>query len=450
MAVNLPREVALKIIYDINENGAYSNIALNKHLEESNLKELDRGFVTELVYGTVKWKLSIDWAISQFSSIKLKKISPWILNVLRLGVYQLLYMDRIPESAACNESVTLARRYGHSASSGFVNAVLRNIARNKHSIKYPDKSREPVKYLSVRYSYPEWLVESWVERFGTEFTEGLLESGNKTPELTVRANTLKISSEELADRLVAEGVEVEKARYMEDSLILKNPSSLTRLTSFKEGRFQVQDESSTLVGKVLDPQPGNLVLDVCSAPGGKATHIAQLMKNTGKVVARDIHEHKIKIIEEAAKRLGITIIQAEMYDAAKIDHNYKGKADCVLVDAPCTGLGIIRKKPDIKWSRNLGDKKEITELQSKILAAASSYVKAGGTLVYSTCTIEPEENEEMVKVFLLENKDFEMENIERFLPQNLKVDSASQGFVQLYPNIHGIDGFFIARMKRRS
>lgn len=450
MAVHLPREIALKALYDINEKGAYSNIAINKYLEETELKNIDRAFVTELVYGTVKWRLSIDWIISQFSSVKLKKISPWILNVLRLGVYQLIYTDRIPDSAACNESVTLARRYGHSASSGFVNGVLRTIARNKENIKYPDKEKELMKYLSIRYSHPEWMVESWNRRYGNEFTESLLNSNNQTPELIVRVNSLKTTTEGLTEQLKAEDIETVKARYMDDALLLKSPSSLTHLKAFQEGLFQVQDESSMLVGRVLNPKPGELVMDVCSAPGGKATHIAQLMKNQGKVIARDIHEHKIKLIADAAKRLDLTIIHPEMYDAAKIDNNYRGKVDRVLVDAPCTGLGIIRRKPDIKWTRDSKDCSEITALQAKILSAASNYVKPGGVLVYSTCTIEPEENEEQIKQFLQSHRDFEVTDITSFLPEGLQVESAEKGYIQLYPNIHGMDGFFIARLRKRS
>lgn len=450
MAVDLPREVALKTIYDINEKSAYSNIAINKNLEDRNLKDVDKAFITELVYGTIKWKLTIDWIIGCFSSVKLRKISPWILNILRLGVYQLLYTDKVPESAACNESVLLAKRYGHAASSGFVNGVLRSIARNKSSIRYPDRTSETIKYLSIRYSHPEWMVESWLKRYGLEFTEKLLESNNGLPELTVRVNTLKTDVEGLVSELKEEGIETERTKYLSEALALKNPSAISHLNSFKKGLFQVQDQSSMLVARILDPAPGEMVMDVCSAPGGKSTHIAQLMEDKGVVISRDIHEHKIRIIEDTAKRLGITIIKAEMYDAVKIDNNYIGKADRVLVDAPCTGFGIIRRKPDIKWSRSSGDTKEIKDLQYRILTAASSYVKPGGCLVYSTCTIEPDENENRIKDFISKNSGFEMEDITSLLPAELRSDESQSGFIQLYPNVHGIDGFFIARMRRRS
>ena len=449
MALDIPRETALKILYDINEKGAYSNISINKYLDNSELRDLDKGFITELVYGTVKWKLSIDWIIEQFSSIKIRKLSPWILNILRLGVYQLIYMDKIPESAACNESVNLSKRYGHAASSRYVNGVLRGIARNKGNIKYPEPKEDFNLYLSVKYSHPKWMVDQWIERFGSSFTENLLKSNNITPDLIIRVNTLKASKEQLAESLRDEGVEVENARYVEDAFIIKNSSSITKLKAFKDGWIQVQDESSMLVSKVLNPCPGDLVIDVCSAPGGKSTHIAQLMKNEGTVMARDIHDHKIKIINDAAKRLGQSIIKTEVFDASKLDENYLGKADKVLVDAPCTGFGIIRRKPDIKWARNLNDKSEILELQKKILRVSSNYVKSGGVLVYSTCTIEPEENISMVEEFLKENKDFMLEDISPLLPEKLKKPEAAKGYIQLYPNVDEIDGFFMARLIRR-
>lgn len=446
MAVDLARETALKTLYDIMEKGAYSNIALNKHLEQPEMNSMDRAFITELVYGTVKWKLSIDWIIQQFSKVKLKKISPWVLNILRLGVYQIMYTDRIPESAACNESVKLAKKYGHSASSGYVNAVLRNIVRNRDQIPYPDGNKEYERYLSIKYSHPEWMVRQWVSRYGRDFTESLLVSNNEIPDFTVRVNTLKVSRDQLIDGLEANSVKARKGRYADEAVILENPSSITKLDAFKKGYFQVQDESSMLVGIVLDPQPGELVMDVCSAPGGKATHLAQRMQDKGTVIARDIHEHKVALIKEAADRLGLAIIKPEVFDALEIDNNYIGKADRVLVDAPCTGLGIIRKKPDIKWARNEKDKTEIVKLQTEIINAASKYVKPGGVLVYSTCTIEPEENEEVVRRFVENNRDFKTVDISDVLPKELDKKSAKEGYIQLYPNIDGVDGFFIAKL----
>ncbi len=447
MAVDLARETALKILYDITENQAYSNISVNRHLENEKLREIDRSFATELVYGTVKWLLQIDYIIGKYSSIKLKKLSPWIKNVLRLGVYQLLHTDRIPVSAACNTAVDLAKRYGHQASSRFVNAVLRNVAKNKDSIPYPDKN-DIVSYLSILYSHPVWMVEKWIELFGTEFTEKLLKSNNQVPDFIIRTNTLKTDRNTLLDMLHKEGISAEPGRYVEEAVILKNPSSIANLEAFKKGYFQVQDESSMLAAKILDPREGETVIDVCSAPGGKATHMAQLMNNKGTVIARDIYQHKLNLIEQSCSRLGIDIIKTDIHDACSLDDTLVGKADRVLIDAPCSGLGIIRKKPDIKYSRTDNDLKEITVLQRDILKNASKYLKVGGYMIYSTCTIQPQENLEIVQDFLAENPDFTLTGFKELMPPTLDIASSAEGYIQLFPNINQTDGFFISKIKR--
>lgn len=449
MMVDIPRETALKIIYDINVNGAYSNIALNKYLEAGSLKELDRAFATELVYGIVKWRLTIDYVIRQFSDIRLKKISPWIMNILRLGAYQLLYMDKVPESAACNESSKLAAKYGHKASTGFVNALLRNLAKNRENIKYPARDEGILQSLSVRYSHPEWMVERFIGLFGEDFTEKILDSNNAIPEFSVRTNTLRITRERLMEELANEKIEASAGRFAPEAVIIKNPSSVSKLETFKKGLFQVQDESSMLVARILDPKPGEMILDACSAPGGKATHIAQLMENSGVVIARDIHGHKLVLVEQSASRLGINIIKTELNDAMIQDTAMIGRLDRVLLDAPCTGLGIIRRKPDIKWTRESSDITEITGLQTKMIGIAAGYVKPGGILVYSTCTVLPEENRDMVKHFLQENREFYLDDILPYTPENLKNWVEEKGMLQLYPNRDGTDGFFIARLRRR-
>ena len=449
MTIDTARETALKILYDISENSAYSNISVNKFLEAGELRDIDRAFATDLAYGTVKWLIQIDYIIDKFSSVKLKKLSPWIRNILRLGIYQLLHTDRIPVSAACNTSVDLAKRYGHQASSRFVNAVLRNVARSRENIPYPEK-KDLIRYLSIVYSHPDELVDRWLTLFGAEFTESLLKSNNEVPDLGVRVNTLKTNRRALIEALNAEGCKAREGNYLEDAVILENSSSIARLEAFRKGYFTVQDESSMLSSAVLEPAEGQLAVDVCSAPGGKATHLAQLMNDKGTVLARDIHPHKLKLIESNAARLGIHIVKAELFDAAEFDENLAGRADRVLVDAPCTGLGIIRKKPDIKYSKNLAGQNEIIELQRQVLKNASRYVKPGGYLVYSTCTIQPEENLDNIRAFLLENKDFKLAGFEDLLPEKLKVDTSKEGYIQLYPNINRTDGFFISKIVKIS
>lgn len=439
----------MKILYEINEKGAYSNIALNKYFSTDELRDIDRAFAAELVYGTVKWKLTLDRVISACSNIKMQKLSPWILNILRLGAYQLLYMNKVPPSAACNESVRLAGRYGHKASAGYVNAVLRNIARNGPGTVVPQKDADIIGYLSVKYSYPKWLVEKYAGLFGNEFTEALLDAGNGVPELTVRANTLKVSAAELLEKLKHEGIEAETGKYADEAVAIRSTVSLAKLETFRSGLFQVQDESSMLPARVLAPEPGQKVLDACSAPGGKTTHIAQLMRNNGTILARDIFEHKLKLVEDSAARLGISIIQTELHDAALPDDKNAEAFDRVLLDAPCTGLGIVRRKPDIKWARQTKDIAAITELQKKLLHNVSMLVKPGGVLVYSTCTVLPEENEYMVKEFLDCHSEFAEDDIAPFLPEGLK-NYAKGCMVQLFPNRDGIDGFFVARLMKKA
>lgn len=448
MKCDIAREAALKILYEINEKGAYSNIALNKHFSFHDLSGRDRAFITELVYGVVRWKLTLDRTIAACSDIKMEKLSPWIRNILRLGTYQLLYLDKVPPSAAVNESVTLARRYGHGASAGYVNAVLRNIAGGGGKDIVPDRAADPAGYLSVRYSYPKWIAVKFTELFGEEFAEGLLEAGNGVPELTVRANTLRTSAKGLIEALGKDGVEALPGKYAEEAVIIKSQVSVAELEAFRNGLFQVQDEASMLPALALAPQPGEKVLDACSAPGGKATHMAQLMQNRGLITAMDIHDHKLRLVEEAAARLGINIIRTELHDAAVPVPGHEGTYDRVLLDAPCSGLGIIRRKPDIKWAKESRDIGSITALQRRLMDSVSKAVRPGGVLVYSTCTLLPEENECIVRDFLDGNDEFYEDDIAPFLPPGL-AKHANGGMLQVFPNRDGIDGFFIARLARK-
>lgn len=448
MKYDAAREAALKILYEINEKGAYSNIALNKHFSAHDLPDRDRAFITELVYGVVKWKLTLDRTVAACSSIRMEKLSPWIKNILRLGAYQLLYLTRVPASAAVNESVNLARRYGHKASAGYVNAVLRNIAGGGGKDIVPDREKDTVGHLSLRYSYPKWITERFMDIFGEEFAESLLEAGNGVPDLTVRANTLKTSAEGLVETLKNEGVDALPGKYIKEAVIIKSQVSVTGLDSFRNGLFQVQDESSMLPAIVLAPQPGEKVLDACSAPGGKATHMAQLMRNNGLITAMDIHEHKLKLIKDTADRLGTDIIRTELHDAAVPVPQNDGAYDRVLLDAPCSGLGIIRRKPDIKWAKESRDIGSITALQRRLINSVSKAVRPGGVMVYSTCTLLPDENERIVRDFLNENDDFYDDDISAFLPHGLS-EHARGGMLQVYPNRDGTDGFFIARLARK-
>ncbi len=442
MSINA-RSIALKILMDVNEKKGYSNLSITKHLN-GEITQQDENLIRELVYGVLENILYIDYIISKASKVKLNKIHPTIKDILRLGIYQVAFMDRIPDSAAVNESVKLAKKYGHMGTVGFVNGVLRSISRNKEEFLAID-IKDRVKFLSIKYSHPEELVKRFIKDFGKEFTEELLKANNSTPLLNIRVNTLKTNKEDLRRKLEAKGFNISDGNFADDALVVHNPLRITSLIEFQDGLFTIQDESSMLVAQILDPKEGSLVLDVCSAPGGKSTHIAQHMNNKGLIISRDIFDHKIKLINENAKRLGIDIIKAEVFNALDLDDKLIGKVDYVLVDAPCSGLGLIRRKPEIKWSRTSDDIDELSKLQENILEKAKHYLKVGGILIYSTCTILDQENIEVVNRFLGNNKDFKAVELNH-QSLNGKFETLSKGYIQLYPNKHNTDGFFIAKM----
>ena len=439
------REIAIKVINDVLINGAYANISLANEINRRHLTDQDRRFITELVYGTIKAGKTLDWLLAQFINRPFDKVAPVIRNILRMGVYQLFFLSKVPPSAACNQAVELAKKYGHAGTVKFVNGVLRNIARNLDNIKYPDKEKDPAKYIALKYFHPEWLVRRWLKKFGIESCEKLCAFNNQTPALSVRTNTLKVTREELMALLKEQGVKAEPSLFVPEGIICMEHPSLSKIKALSQGLFQVQDESSMLVAHVLNPCAGECIIDACAAPGGKSTHIAALMGNRGRVLAFDIHPHKLSLIEDNAARLGIGIIEASEQDATSIGSKYSALADKVLVDAPCSGLGVLRRKPDSRWRKSPEQLLELPILQGKILNSAADCVKPGGVLVYSTCTVGSEENDEVVKNFLAQRNDFSLDVTGRYLPQPREEQT-----VQLWPHVDGVDGFYIARMSRKS
>ena len=440
------REITMEILIDIHKNGAYSNKAIERHLNKS-MSSQDENLIRELVYGVLENKIYIDYIISKASKIRIKKIHFQIIEILRTGIYQIVFMDRIPHSAAVNEAVNLAKKYGHKGTIGYVNGILRAIVRDKETFTKID-NKDRVKYLSTKYSYQEYMVKRWIKEFGEEFTENLCKSNNEKQLLNIRVNTIKITKEKLQKRLENMGLDFIEAKYAKDCLIVKNPFRITETQEFKKGLFTIQDQSSILVGQITNPKENSLILDLCAAPGGKSTHLAQLMNNTGKIISRDIYDHKISLIQENIKRLGVKNIETEIANALELDENLVNKVDYCLVDAPCSGLGLIRRKPEIKINRNEEDIYTLVKLQKEIINIAKEYVKVGGILIYSTCTIEPEENILLIQGFLKENTNFKLINIENELDYKEKLDTLKDGYIQLFPNIHNTDGFFIAKMIR--
>ncbi len=445
------REVALRALRDVDVKDAFANLALDAHLSKSKLAGRDRGLATELTYGVTRRRASIDWALGQVVTRPLEQTDPWARNILREAVYQILYMERIPRSAAVDEAVELAKKYGHVGVSKFVNGVLRNLIRRLPDLRWPSPTEGP-KALAILHSHPEWLVKEWTERFGVNQAIEMMEASNRVPPLTIRANSLKATREEVAEALKAEEVATEPTPYSPQGLVvheLTSSSFLDRLKAMKQGLFTVQDESSMLVAPALDPQPGWFVIDMAAAPGGKSTHLAELMKNEGKVLAVDVHDHKVDLIEQNAKRLGATIVEGLCLDAREVGKLMPAKADAILCDVPCSGLGTLARRPDARWRKQATDPQELAPVQRAILESAATALMPGGVLVYSTCTIHPAENQGMVESFLLDHPEFTLDPIREHLPASVPADATEGGYLQLLPHKHGTDGFFIARMRKR-
>jgi len=449
--VKNPRETALRILMDVESKKAYANLALSAALGEHETGKLDRAFITELVYGTLRTLNTLDWVLGKHLRRPLSGLTVPVRNILRLGAYQVLFTNRIPESAAVNEAVKLARRYGHAGTVKFVNGVLRNLVRSGTQLDYPDPDKEPVEYISLRHSHPRWLVRRWLKEYGFETTEALCRVNNQPAPNTVRVNTLKTDTVSLQNLLHEQGIETAKGKYADNCLHLNGFVSLGGISQFKTGLFQAQDESSILVGQALRPEPGTRVIDVAAAPGGKSTHLAQLMQNRGEIIALDVHEHKIKLIKENCRRLGVEIVHPIQADARKIPDQYSLGNDYVLVDAPCSGLGVLRRRPDARWRKEESQINELAELQAQILNAADRVLKPGGVLLYSTCTITREENLGQVEAFLAKHSEYELEPLTGLLPEELNRDNTMQkGYLQILPHIHdGLDGFFMARLRKK-
>ncbi len=438
-----PRNLAYKVLLAVERDGAYSAITLNNSLKENKTDKRDSAFISSLVYGVLERKLTLDYIIGQYSKISLKKIELRTKLILRLGILQLLFMDKVPESAAVNESVKLAKKHKLQKSSGFINGILRSITRAEVKYTLPDKDKDYSYHLSVKYSCPVEIVKLWLESYGEKITESVLDSLSGRPSITARVNTLKTTPEKLIEELNAEGVEAQISPVDNNAVVLNNTGSIERLGAYKEGKLYIQDLASQLCVKALDPKPRDIVIDVCSAPGGKSFTAAQYMKDRGKIFAFDIHPHKLKLIEKTAVRLGISCIVTDIRDA-ETDKRELPFADRVLCDVPCSGLGILSRKPEIRYKDNLLSD-ELPELQYRILCNSSRYVAVGGVLIYSTCTLNPAENNENALRFLKEHSDFEPLSLDlgvkRYFNEN-------DNMLTLFPGLNPTDGFFISAFRR--
>ena len=428
------RELVLDILMEVNEKDQYSHLVIRDVLNKYQyLEKQERAFLTRLAEGTIEHMLEMDFIINSFSKVKVKKMKPLIRNLLRMSVYQLKYMDSIPDAAVCNEAVKLARKRGFGQLRGFVNGVLRNIARELEHLQFPDEKLEPVRFLEVTYSVPAWMVEQWIADYGYEQTKVICESFLQERPITIRTNLTKTTPEELKKQLEEENVIVKPVEKLAYAFEISGYDYLNALSSFQDGLFYVQDISSMMVAEIADPAKDSYIIDVCAAPGGKSSHVAEKMEGTGMVEARDLTEYKVSLIEENIERHGLKNMNAVQMDATVYDEASKEKADVLICDLPCSGLGVMGKKTDIRYKMTADKQKDLVALQRQILDTVYTYVQKGGTLVYSTCTIHKGENEGNVEWFTKKYPEFEVLSSE-----------------QMFPGGAYHDGFFIAKLRRKA
>lgn len=445
------REVALKVLHAVDAGGAYANIALDRALERHGLIGPDRSLATELVYGVLRRRNTLDWCLDHFTRHPLSSQEPWVRNILRLGAYQIMYMQKIPVAAACHQAVELAKKYGRPGAAGFVNGVLRSLLRGAGQISWPTLQEDPVAHIALKYSHPEWVVRRWVAAFGVEETVALCAANNCPAPYVLRTNTLRTDRPSLLARLAAEGVQAAPTSLTPEGItVLGHAPPLKGFPPFEEGLFLVQDEGSILVGHALSPHPGAKVLDAAAAPGGKTTHLAQLMRDKGELVALDVHPHKLNLVKENCRRLGVTCVRAALADARRARERWPEWADFVLLDAPCSGLGVLRRRPDARWHKREEVVGSMAALQEELLEGVAPCVRPGGVLVYSTCTLTEEENLGQVKNFLLRHPEFALEDLRPYLPPALHEEGgAADGYLLLMSHRHGTDGFFLARLRKK-
>lgn len=448
------RLAALYVLTRVEEEQAYSNLMLNDTLRQAKLAKADAGLATELVYGTIQRQLTLDYLLENHVQSGLGKLEGWVRSLLRMSVYQIFYLDKIPTHAAIHEAVQLGKSIGHAGIGGMVNAVLRNVVRS-----FPDGERKLVfpeqmsaaKRLSIQYAHPLWLIKKWLEQFGEATTVAMCEANNRPPASSARVNVRRGSREQLLKELRADGLDAEASALSPDGIVVRQAGHLAASQFVREGQMTIQDESSMLVARALDAKPGMRVLDCCAAPGGKTTHIAETMDDTGELIANDIHAHKAQLIMGHAERLGLSCIRTNTADALELAETLAPESfDRILLDAPCSGLGVIRRKPEIKWQKEAEHTTSLATLQLRILERVSTLLKPGGALVYSTCTIAKEENAAVIHTFLERHPNFVCDaSWMQALAPLVVQQSATDGLLQILPHQFESDGFFIARLVKK-
>lgn len=443
--VKTPRDVALGILVQVDTRKAFADLLLNQALKNGSMSSRDAAFATELVGGTLRWRARLDWILSQFVRNDLDKLTPWIRNGLRLGLYQMLFLDRVPAYAAVDEAVKLARIYGHAGTAGLTNAVLRKVLQELGSLPDPETLiSDPAEALAVAYSHPLWLVERWRRRLGDDETRALLAANNESPSLCLRVNAMRTDRETLRRALAERGIEAEGGKLSRLSLTVRGNMVPSEIPEFQEGHFFVQDESETLVGELVAAEAGETVVDLCAAPGGKTCHIQESRGSRGTILAVDVQPKRLARVQENTARLGLSGVEPVCADGQEL--TLARPADRVLVDAPCSGLGVLRRRADARWRKTEASMRSLMPLEAGLLAAGATLLRPGGVLVYSVCSSEPEEGIRQVQAFLKAHPDFEIEDASGFISP----EAVTDGVMILYPHRHGTDGAFAARLRKRA
>ncbi len=452
MKSETPRNLALSVLTGLSHRPILSESYLDD-VSRSNtqLDERDRAFINHLVQGVLRWRLRLDWIIEQTSHIPLEKITPPILNILRLALYQIFFLDRVPDSAAVNEAVNQSKAHGAKHVVSFVNGILRGVCRKRDEITFPDRDSDPAHYLSVFYSYPKWLVQRWMGDWGVDFTEDLLSAGNRIPDLIIRTNILRLGRHELIERLEEEGMSAKPTPYAPHGILVEGLRGRPdELSPFQEGLFQVQDQAAQITSHLLAPHPGEDILDICAGLGGKSTHLAELMGDRGRVLALDISHRRLISLGKTSLRLGIECISNLVADASKsLSSLFRFNFDKIMVDAPCSGFGVISRHPDGKWNRIEADIDRLALLQKAILNEAASILRSGGKMLYVTCTISRQENEEVVQDCLKRQRDVSLVNMKEHVPEWCMHLIDDLGFLRTFPHVHHMGGFFAALFTKR-
>jgi len=438
------RGTAVKILNRVERTDSYLDKLIDAEFRSSEFNDLDKSLLMEIVHGVLRWQSKLDWVLNGFFHGSFSKAEVTVRNTLRSALYQILFLDKVPDHAAVNEAVEFIKRVRGEKAGGLVNGVLRNIIRNKEGIHYPDVQNDAALYLSTMYSFPLWMVKRWMNRFGFYETEKLLDAQNQKPGLTLRINTMKTSVDDFMKMFDLQNISYERSQYLPMFLKTTSLSNISQTEIFRRGFFTIQDESAGLAALLLDVKPGERVVDLCSAPGGKTTFFGEVMKNQGEVIAVDKYQTRLNLVKTACERVGLTNITYVAADGIEFQTE---PVDKILIDAPCSGLGVLSKKPDIKIKREMRDITEVVKVQELLLNNAATILKPGGAMVYSTCTIEPEENFEVVKKFLETHPEFEIDHASKYI--NEKVVSPD-GFVETFPHRNGIDGSFSIRLVKQS